>query len=284
MPHSLHQEALKDPFLPLQMRAREQFSKSSFQTCQVRVVHFVSTSLIPPKCATSPLTVRKVYHIHAYPVPADGNCTGTLAHLDPYIRGETPPCDPSMPATCQVGDLSGKYGTINGTSASLTYHDPYVSLQPGLGAFFGNRSFVVHYANTTRLACANFSLVGEGMIGNPNPNNPPGPPGAGSNGNVTSTGSVAPSGGTSTVSEFPSSSSYSTSTRSTTTSTTTVSSAGKVSSSSGSAKSTGSTQGIGGTGTKSAGPATVTTNGVGRMARQLNVAAPLLLVLTMLVW
>jgi hypothetical protein len=74
------------------------------------------------------LTVFKVYHIHAYPVPSDGNCTGTLAHLDPYIRGESPPCDPTEPQTCQVGDLSGKHGTINGTSASLRYiHLPHLS-------------------------------------------------------------------------------------------------------------------------------------------------------------
>jgi hypothetical protein len=34
-------------------------------------------------------------------------------------------------------------------------------LQEGLGAFFGNRSFVVHFANMTRIACANFSYIGE---------------------------------------------------------------------------------------------------------------------------
>jgi len=40
-------------------------------------------------------------------------------------------------------------------------------LQEGLGAFFGNRSFVVHFANTTRIACANFSYIGEaGSPGN----------------------------------------------------------------------------------------------------------------------
>jgi hypothetical protein len=50
------------------------------------------------------------------PVPADGNCTETLAHLDQYERGETPPCDPLRADTCQQGDLSGKHGKINGTS------------------------------------------------------------------------------------------------------------------------------------------------------------------------
>lgn len=53
-----------------------------------------------------------VYHIHDAPVPADGNCTGTLAHLDPTQRGEQPPCDSTKPQTCQVGDLAGKHGKI----------------------------------------------------------------------------------------------------------------------------------------------------------------------------
>ena len=54
------------------------------------------------------------YHLHVEPVPADGNCTATLAHLDPTIRGEEPPCDPTAKETCQVGDLSGKHGKIDG--------------------------------------------------------------------------------------------------------------------------------------------------------------------------
>lgn len=56
-----------------------------------------------------------VYHIHDQPVPANGNCTATLAHQDPYVRGEVPPCDPTHPETCQVGDLSGKHGNITTT-------------------------------------------------------------------------------------------------------------------------------------------------------------------------
>lgn len=46
------------------------------------------------------------------PVPTDGNCTATEAHLDPYIRGEIPPCDNTQPETCQVGDLTGKHGNV----------------------------------------------------------------------------------------------------------------------------------------------------------------------------
>lgn len=62
-----------------------------------------------------------LYHIHEKPVPADGNCTGTGAHLDPYKRGETPACDDSKPETCQTGDLSGKHGKITASEWSEEY-------------------------------------------------------------------------------------------------------------------------------------------------------------------
>jgi len=65
-----------------------------------------------------------VYHIHEKPVPADGNCTGTGAHLDPYKRGEVPICDASKPETCQTGDLSGKYGNITARDFSAKYVPP----------------------------------------------------------------------------------------------------------------------------------------------------------------
>jgi hypothetical protein len=66
------------------------------------------------------LIVIRVYHIHDYPVPADGNCTATGAHVDPFVRGEAPPCDASAPATCQVGDLSGKHGKPTNETFSAT--------------------------------------------------------------------------------------------------------------------------------------------------------------------
>ncbi|KAL2354065.1 superoxide dismutase [Cryomyces antarcticus] len=105
-----------------------------------------------------------IYHVHDQPVPTSGNCTGTLAHLDPYVRGETPACDATQPATCQVGDLSGKHGKINDTIFMASYKDLYTSTVPTIGAFLGNRSIVIHYANKTRISCANFtaSYVGNG--------------------------------------------------------------------------------------------------------------------------
>ena len=60
------------------------------------------------------------YHIHVNPIDSSGNCTSAGGHLDPANRTETPPCDATAPQTCQDGDLSGKYGAINGTSASFT--------------------------------------------------------------------------------------------------------------------------------------------------------------------
>lgn len=59
-----------------------------------------------------------MYHIHEKPVPDNGNCTATGAHLDPYKRGEVPICDASKPETCQTGDLSGKFGNITARSWS----------------------------------------------------------------------------------------------------------------------------------------------------------------------
>lgn len=92
-------------------------------------------------------------------MPDGGNCTSTLAHLDPYSRGEDPPCQSSRPETCQVGDLSGKYGNITQYAFRETYVDPYTSLIEGTPGFFGNRSLVVHFANKTRITCANFHRV-----------------------------------------------------------------------------------------------------------------------------
>lgn len=110
-----------------------------------------------------------MYHIHEKPVPENGNCTATGAHQDPYKRGEVPPCDPAQKQTCQTGDLSGKWGNITGTSFSASYLDLWTSTKPSDPAYFGNLSVVVHLANKTRIACANFLVLGD----NPTPTEPP---------------------------------------------------------------------------------------------------------------
>ncbi|KAL0261100.1 hypothetical protein SLS55_004796 [Diplodia seriata] len=109
------------------------------------------------------------YHIHDAPVPEDGNCTKTLAHLDPYERGEDPVCDSAEPQTCQVGDLAGKYGKLQAPGASQSFTDDYAALVPGIGAFFGNRSIVVHFPNKTRITCANFVGAANGSTPVPIP-------------------------------------------------------------------------------------------------------------------
>lgn len=101
------------------------------------------------------------WHIHALPVPDDGNCTATLGHLDPTNRGELYMCDAALPQTCQVGDLAGKHGgkiTAQGTF-STQFVDPYLSVVEGSPGFFGGLAFVLHTGNTTRITCANFELV-----------------------------------------------------------------------------------------------------------------------------
>jgi hypothetical protein len=109
-------------------------------------------------------TCLSVYHIHVAPIPGDGNCTAALAHLDPFVRGEDPVCNKELPQTCQSGDLSGKYGTIpeGKDEFEASYVDLFTSTLEGLGSFFGNRSIVFHYANKTRVSCANFVKVASG--------------------------------------------------------------------------------------------------------------------------
>jgi hypothetical protein len=109
-----------------------------------------------------------VYHIHVDPIPPSGDCAATLGDLDPYERGDSPPCDASQPATCEVGDLSGKHGEMSPEADSgfqAAYLELYISTEPGLNSFFGNRSIVIHSHNLTRLACANFKLA----VGSPTP-------------------------------------------------------------------------------------------------------------------
>ncbi|KAB8070446.1 superoxide dismutase [Aspergillus leporis] len=103
------------------------------------------------------------YHIHDKPVPKDGNCYATGGHLDPYKRGDQPPCNATAPQTCQVGDISGKHGPVwtpNG-NYGIQYTDFFLSNVEDTVAFFGNRSIVVHTPDNTRINCGNFNLVSE---------------------------------------------------------------------------------------------------------------------------
>lgn len=106
------------------------------------------------------LTTRIAYHIHVNKA-LNGNCTATGPHLDPENRGEQPPCSGSR-SSCQVGDLAGKYGKITSDPFVAEYIDEFTSLKEGDPSFFGNRAFVIHLANSTRLTCADFVMEGAG--------------------------------------------------------------------------------------------------------------------------
>ena len=80
-------------------------------------------------------------------------------HLDPYRRGNEPPCNPSRAQACQVGDLSGKHGPIfvvPDEAFEIEYTDFFLSTDPKSPAFFGNRSLVLHDADGESVNCANF--------------------------------------------------------------------------------------------------------------------------------
>jgi hypothetical protein len=49
------------------------------------------------------------------------------------------------------------------TYSPCSFLDLYSSLNPKEGAFFGNRSLVIHNAASVRIACASFEPVKEGM-------------------------------------------------------------------------------------------------------------------------
>lgn len=41
--------------------------------------------------------------VHTNPVPSDGNCTGTLGHLDPFNLTDAVVCNATAPEYCQEG-------------------------------------------------------------------------------------------------------------------------------------------------------------------------------------
>lgn len=66
--------------------------------------------------------------------------------------------------TCQVGDLAGKYGAITTSPFMASYTDSFTATSDDK-AFIGNLSVVVHFANLTRITCANFKTMGaDGLL------------------------------------------------------------------------------------------------------------------------
>ncbi|KFX97552.1 hypothetical protein V490_02732 [Pseudogymnoascus sp. VKM F-3557] len=139
------------------------------------------------------------FHIHVNPVDSTGNCTSTGGHLNPYNASDEP-CDTDSLEDCEVGDLTGKLGSklqsgeTNGRTA-----DAFTSVVEGTPAFVGNRSIVVHAADKSRLACANFALVkGDGGEGSA------GPTGGNGGGSASPTGGAGGGSGTNGTATRPS--------------------------------------------------------------------------------
>ncbi|KAG9039782.1 hypothetical protein FRB95_007209 [Tulasnella sp. JGI-2019a] len=106
-----------------------------------------------------------LYHFHTNPISADGNCASALGHLDPMNVTESLTCDPAFPLYCQMGDISGKHGPLQGTTSGMV---PRFAFSSNLVRFFPEdfsilgRSIVIHSANKTRLACGNITSVLDG--------------------------------------------------------------------------------------------------------------------------
>lgn len=103
------------------------------------------------------------YHIHEFPVPADGNCEAVGLHFNPYNAPAD--CDSQKDDSyCQVGDLAGKHGYINTTCFETNYVDEYLSLNKKSNSYIVGKSVVFHFENMTKLACANIEIVDESRL------------------------------------------------------------------------------------------------------------------------
>ncbi|KAL2132607.1 hypothetical protein VTI74DRAFT_3597 [Chaetomium olivicolor] len=64
-----------------------------------------------------------------------------------------------MPQTCEVGDLSGKYGAVAGPDVKREFKDPYTALNIIQMGYIGNRAIVFHDASSARIACTTLEKV-----------------------------------------------------------------------------------------------------------------------------
>jgi len=96
------------------------------------------------------------WHIHKQKVDENGECKSSEGHYDPLTKEiGNYMCDSSDPANCYVGDLSGKFGTIDFPNMNSFIDDTF-----DLNDIIG-RSVVIHGQNKTspRIACATIREV-----------------------------------------------------------------------------------------------------------------------------
>merc|ERR1719171_1165317 len=97
------------------------------------------------KNSTSPATTGHKWHVHTTPPSKSASdCVACGGHYDPSnveVAGYT--CDPSSPASCYAGDMSGKFGAASVGGASTSGIDSVLTMSGLIG-----RSVVVHAANS----------------------------------------------------------------------------------------------------------------------------------------
>ncbi|XP_035258529.1 uncharacterized protein cusr [Anguilla anguilla] len=117
----------------------------------------------------------KGYHVHHFPLPQmlstrEGVCSNDNVggHWNPFNVNTSGPAYPKGPGAThdmyEVGDLSSKHGSLEGTdNFEKSFTDWNLPL-------FGNnsiigRSVVIHYPNGSRFACASIGYPGEVTVG-----------------------------------------------------------------------------------------------------------------------
>lgn len=108
------------------------------------------------------------YHIHTNPIPAGKvDCASAGEHFDPLKVGLKSKCNPQDNAkTCQRGDLSGMFGTIEGSATTeATHHITGLNLKDII-----NKSVVFHQSDEkkTRIACGTIRAMQVGPSGERN--------------------------------------------------------------------------------------------------------------------
>ncbi|CAK8683483.1 unnamed protein product [Clavelina lepadiformis] len=99
------------------------------------------------------------YHVHKFPVPqrlseSDDRCSNdnVAGHFNPYAVVVADSPQDGTSDQYEIGDLSGKYGSVTNASHMGTYEDWNLPLF-GYNSVVG-RSIVVHRSDTSRVACA----------------------------------------------------------------------------------------------------------------------------------
>ena len=110
---------------------------------------------------TVPASINHNWHIHSNIISS--GCSSAEGHYNPSDISTdgnySTLCSIETPAQCEVGDLSGKGGTLNFVNnfGRILYTDTNLPYTPKNGATIANRSIVVHERDSgpKRIACGN---------------------------------------------------------------------------------------------------------------------------------